>query len=146
MKNLFKILMIFALSGCLTKEYKSGVPIRPTQINEIKLATTKAEIYNILGSPASTTFVGDEKWFYYTAQGEIFAFLDPKFSKYEILSIKFNPDDTINEIKLKNISHKKFNINMERETSLPSEIKLNFIEELFGNIGKFNTSNVPSSL
>lgn len=146
MKNLFAFFMIFGLTGCLTKDYKSGVPIRESQIQEIKKATTKKEVYEILGSPASTNFIGDEKWFYYTAEGKIFAFLDPKFSKYEILSIKFNKDDTISEIKLKNIANKNLKINTEKETYLPSEIKLNFFEELFGNIGKFNASNMPNSI
>lgn len=142
MKNIFAFIMIMSLGGCITKDYQSGVPIRESQIVDVKKSTTKKEVYEILGSPASVTILSDEKWFYYTAEGKIFAFLEPKFSKYEILTVTFNPDDTINEIKLKNIAGKRFEIDEEKTTILPSEIKLNFIEELFGNIGRFSPSGM----
>ncbi|MGN0929413.1 MAG: outer membrane protein assembly factor BamE [Alphaproteobacteria bacterium] len=145
MKNYVAICSLFILSACLTKEYKSGVPIRQSQIEQVKTSTTKKEVYDILGSPASVNLVGDEKWFYYTAEGEVFAFLDPMFSKYEVLTVKFNPDDTVDEIKLKNISDNSFEVNLSKQTDLPSEIKLNFFQELFGNIGKFNSSSLPTN-
>lgn len=145
MKNYVAICSIFLLSACFTKEYKSGVPMRASQIEQVKNSTTKKEVYDLLGSPASVSFVGDEKWFYYTAEGEVFAFLDPIFSKYEVLTVKFNPDDSVNEIRLKNISDSSFDVDLAKKTDLPSEIKLNFFQELFGNIGKFNSSGLPSS-
>ena len=145
MKNYVAICSVFLLSACLTKEYKSGVPMRSSQIEQVKSSTTKKEVYDLLGSPASVSFVGAEKWFYYTAEGKIFAFLDPMFSKYEVLTVKFNSDDSVNEIKLKNISDSSFDVDLAKETELPSEIKLNFFQELFGNIGKFNSSGLPSS-
>ncbi len=145
MKILTGTLCAFLLCGCITREYKSGIPIRQSQITQIKNATSKKDIYEILGSPASINFVGNEKWFYYTAEGDIFAFLDPMFSKYEILSIQFNANDEIEKIKLTNISNKKIQINEDKKTQLPSAIELNFFQELFGNIGKFNSSGVPTS-
>ncbi|MBD5405674.1 outer membrane protein assembly factor BamE [bacterium] len=145
MKNYVAICSVFLLSACLTKEYRSGVPMRASQIEQVKSSTTKKEVYDLLGSPASVSFVGAEKWFYYTAEGKIFAFLDPMFSKYEVLTVKFNSDDSVNEIKLKNISDSSFDVDLAKKTELPSEIKLNFFQELFGNIGKFNSSGLPSS-
>ena len=143
MHKTFILLSLFTLTSC-TREYKSGIPLRQSQISEIKQATRKDEVFKILGSPSATNFVGKEKWFYYTAEGETFAFLDPRFSKYEILSIQFNSDDSINKIKLTNISEKDFAIEDTKQTHLPSAIELNFFEELFGNIGKFNSPGIPT--
>ena len=145
MKCYVAICSVFLLSACLTKEYRSGVPMRASQIEQVKSSTTKKEVYDLLGSPASVSFVGAEKWFYYTAEGDVFAFLDPMFSKYEVLTVKFNSDDSVNEVKLKNISDSSFDVDLAKKTELPSEIKLNFFQELFGNIGKFNSSGLPSS-
>ena len=145
MKNYFTICSMFLLSACLTKEYKSGVPIRQSQFEQVQASTNKQQIYEVLGSPAAVSFVGEEKWFYYTAEGKIFAFLDPSFSKYEVLTVKFNPDDSISDIKLKDISDNGFEIDLTKNTELPSEIKMNFFQELFGNIGKFNSSGLPSN-
>ena len=137
-KNILCILVLL-LCSCITKQYKNGVPIRPHQYEEIQKAKTKQEVYNILGSPAAQNFVGEEKWFYYTSEGEIFAFLDPKFSKYEILSIGFDNNDNIKSIVLRDLKNKDIAFNTDVKTTLPSDIQLNFFQELFGNIGRFNT-------
>ncbi len=141
MKYLNIFVIFLTIYGC--KQYRSGVPIRPHQQEEIKSAKTKTDVYKILGSPAATNFVGNEKWFYYTSTGEVFAFLDPKFTKYEILSIEFDDKENIKNLKLKNIAEKEISQSDEK-THLPSQIELNFFQELFGNIGRFNSSGLPT--
>ncbi|MDR2098481.1 MAG: outer membrane protein assembly factor BamE [Rickettsiales bacterium] len=142
MRKIFCMAMCLLLASCITKEYKSGVPIREAEMERMQSAATKRQVRDILGSPSSMTFVGPEKWFYFNAEGSIFAFLDPKFQKYQILSVKFNPDDTVAEMKLSDIKDKEF-ATAEAGTELPSEIKLSFFQELFGNIGRF--SAVPEN-
>jgi len=138
MKKLLILGLVCTLCACITKEYRGGVPIRPHQMEQIKNANSKTDVLAILGSPSATNFVGPEKWYYYTSKGEIWAFLDPKFSKYEILTIVFDSSDKIKDIKLSNIAGVDMSQN-EEHTVLPSEIKLGFFAELFGNIGRFNT-------
>ena len=132
--------VVLALSGCITRDYRGGVPIRPLQMEQIKNAKTKADVVEILGTPAATNMVGVEKWFYYNSEGSKFAFFDPKFSKYNILAITFDASDNIRDIRLSNLNKKHFVYNDEVETDLPSAIELNFFQELFGNIGKFSNS------
>lgn len=142
MKKFTICFVLLLLTSCIKKEYTSGVPIRPHQYEQIKNAQTKQDVFAILGSPAAINFVGDEKWFYYTSSGEIFAFLDPEFNKYEILSIGFDKDNKIKNIKLNNLKDKDFACNKEVKTNLPSDIELNFFQELFGNIGRFNAGGM----
>ena len=139
MKKLVILCMISVLCACITKEYRGGVPIRPHQMEQIKNANSKVDVLAILGSPSATNFVGPEKWYYYTSKGEIWAFLDPKFSKYEILTISFDASDKIKDIKLSNIADVNMKQNESVQTELPSDVKLGFFAELFGNIGRFNT-------
>lgn len=140
MKKFAILGLILTLCACITKEYRGGVPIRPRQREQIQSAKSKKDVVEILGSPAATNFVGPEKWYYYTSEGEIWAFLDPKFSKYEILTISFDSADNIKEIKLSNLSNNTtFAQNNDEITKLPSDIKLGFFAELFGNIGRFNS-------
>ncbi len=142
MKKILISMVILSLCGCITKEYKGGIPIRQRQYDQIKTAKTKNDIYEILGSPSATNFVGTEKWFYYTSEGTIFAFMDPKFTKYEILSITFDKNNNISNINLKDLKNKDLSYNKSETTNLPSEIKLSVFQELFGNIGKFK-QNTP---
>ena len=137
MKKMFILGLVFTLCACITKEYRGGVPIRPHQMEQIQNASSKMDVLTILGSPAATNFVGQEKWYYYTSKGEIWAFLEPKFSKYEILTITFDATDNIKDIRLSNIAGVDMAQNSE-QTELPSDIKLGFFAELFGNIGRFN--------
>jgi len=135
-------LVVIFLSGCITRDYRGGVPIRPLQMEQIKSAKTKADVADILGTPAATNMVGQEKWFYYNSEGSQFAFFDPKFSEYNILAITFDGMDNIIDIRLSNLKDRDFTYNKEVETDLPSAIKLNFFQELFGNIGKFSNSGM----
>ena len=145
MKKLAIFGLVLTLCACITKEYRGGVPIRPHQREQIQNAKNKKDIAEILGSPAATNFVGPEKWYYYTSEGEIWAFLDPKFSKYEILTISFDTSNNIKEIKLSNLKDKEFALNENLKTELPSDIKLGFFAELFGNIGRFNTTGTQAN-
>ncbi|MCR5506440.1 MAG: outer membrane protein assembly factor BamE [bacterium] len=145
MKKFAILGLIFTLCACITKEYRGGVPIRPRQMEQIQDAKSKKDVVEILGSPAATNFVGPEKWYYYTSEGEIWAFLDPKFSKYEILTISFDSSDDIKEIKLSNLAEKDFAQNEDEKTNLPSDIKLGFFAELFGNIGRFNAAGTSGN-
>ena len=144
MKKLIILSFLLTLCACITKEYKGGIPIRPHQREQIQNAKTKKDVIAILGSPAATNFVGEEKWYYYTSKGEIWAFLDPKFSKYEILTIKFDKQNDIKEIQLSNIANNNMQLNEKLKTELPSDIKLGFFAELFGNIGRFNASSASA--
>jgi len=140
MKKIVFLSFALMLFGCITKKYHGGVPIRPNQQEQIKEAKTKKDVVEILGSPSATNFVGAEKWYYYTSEGEIWAFLDPKFSKYDILTISFDKNDHIKDIKLSNLANKEMAQNESLKTLLPSEIKIGFFAELFGNIGRFNAA------
>ena len=142
MNKIFITLTFLLLSGCITKDYKGGVPIRAISYEQIKTARTKEDIYNILGSPAWINETGLEKWFYYTSEGKIFAFLDPKFTKYEIIVITFGENNLVQNIKVKDLKNSKFSYNTKDYTPLPSEIKLSFFEELFGNIGRFKQAGM----
>ena len=140
MKKFLLYVIILNLSGCfLTKHHKAGIPIRPKQYEDVQASTTKRDVVKLLGSPSATNFVGEEKWFYYSSESEAFAFFKPEFSKYNILSITFDKDDNIKNIVIKDLKDKNFAFNDDKHTVLPSDIKLNFLQELFGNIGKFNS-------
>ena len=144
MKKILILGLALTLCACITKEYRGGVPIRESQKEQIKNANTKRDVIEILGSPAATNFVGPEKWYYYTSEGEVWAFLDPKFSKYDILTISFDGSDNIKEVKLSNLANKEIAQNEDEKTELPSDIKLGFFAELFGNIGRVNTAGTST--
>lgn len=135
-------IILLALTGCITRDYRGGVPIRPFQMEQIQSAKTKADVVDILGTPAATNMLGAEKWLYYNSEGTRFAFFDPKFSQYNILAITFDKSDNITEIHLTDLSERDMDFDTSHETELPSDVKLHFFQELFGNIGRFSNSGM----
>lgn len=142
MKNIIKTAIIpLLLSGCIYKEYKVGIPVRDTEYQKVQTATTKQDVINVLGNPTAKTVIGQEKWIYHIIQGKSFAFLDPKFTKYDIIVISFNKN-TVNAITIKDLKNKNFTSKINKTTNFPAEIKLSFFEELFGHIGRFKQSGM----
>lgn len=137
MKKIIKISIIpFLLSGCIYKEYKSGIPVRELEYNQVQHAATKQNVVDILGQPSAKTIIGQEQWIYHMMEGKILAFLDPKFTKYDVIVISFNKNKVQN-ITLKDLKNKNLKSRVDASTNFPAEIKLSFFQELFGHIGKF---------
>ncbi len=142
MKNIIKTAIIpLLLSGCIYKEYKVGTPVRDVEYKQVQTSTTKQDVINVLGNPTAKTVIGQEKWFYHMIEGKSFAFLDPKFTKYNVIVISFNKNKLQN-IVVKDLKNKNFKSKIKETTNFPAEIKLSFFEELFGHIGRFKQSGM----
>ncbi|MDR1008798.1 MAG: outer membrane protein assembly factor BamE [Rickettsiales bacterium] len=131
------IIVSLLLSACVTKRYDLGVAIREDQEEAAKNASTKAEVQKILGSPQSMTMIGEEKWFYTTAKGRVFAFSRPYFLEYKILAVRFDADNNVVGVDTRDISDVEF-AQAGGATRIDSDLKPGFFEELFGNIGRLN--------
>ena len=142
MKNLIKISIIpFLLNGCIYREYKTGIPVRDSEYKQVQKATKKQDVIKILGNPSAKTIIGQEKWIYHIIEGETFAFLDPKFTRYDVMVISFNKNN-VTGITLKDLKNKNLNSKITDTTNFPAEIKLSFFQELFGHIGRFKQSGL----
>ena len=130
-----------AASSC-TKRHDRGVPMREVQIEAAKSARTKADVRAALGSPAATTIAGD-KWFYFHAEGRVFAFFDPYFKEYKVLAIEFGEGDKVREVAVRDISGASFEFDSRSTTS--AEVESGFFTELFGNVGSVQMGGMGPS-
>jgi outer membrane protein assembly factor BamE (lipoprotein component of BamABCDE complex) len=134
------ILLPVLLCSCLTKKYDKGVPMREAQVAEAKAADDKAGVMKALGSPGAITFAGREKWFYGYARGGRFAFLDPEFESYRVLSFQFDGKDKVvakGDVDIASAASGGFSPDPAR-TDSPVEKERGYVEELFNNIGKYS--------
>ena len=119
--------------------------MRESQIEAVQAAKTKAEVAAALGSPAATNLGGD-KWFYFRAEGTRFAFLNPSFSKYQILEVEFAKDNKVKEVAMRDIKDKDFS--RDPRITPHGDEGFDFFAELFGNVGRVNVAGLglePSS-
>ena len=141
-RKILYIALLLPLSACITRKVDLGVPMRESQIETVKAAKTKAEVAGALGSPAATTLDGD-KWFYFRAGGTRFAFLHPRFNKYQILEVEFEGETKVKEVALRDVKDNNFSTD-SRKTKYTDE-STNFFRELFGNVGQFNMAGLGTA-
>ena len=140
MRKICCIALLLLLSACaVTRSVELGVPMRPAQIAAVQGAGTRAEVFEALGSPAAVS-LGNDRWFYFRAEGRRFAFLHPRFRKYRIVEVEFAPDDTVREVAVRDIRDANFRTD-SRRTRHESE-RFDFFGELFGHVGMFQMAGV----
>lgn len=128
------------LAACGGREDVRGSVMTKERMDEIRPgATTQAELIEIIGSPtASTVFPQDGQiWYYISKETKTVAFFEPETMKQEVLEIRFDPSGRVADIR-------KYGIDDAKQIQLVSRItptrgkELSFVEQMFGNIGRFN--------
>lgn len=91
-----------------------------------------------LGSPSTLTAFGDETWLYVSRRVEEFAFYTPKVLDQQVVAINFNDRGFVQDIKRLNLEDGRLIDPVTRETPTLGR-ELGVLEQLFGNLGRFNT-------
>ena len=112
-----------------------------------KLATirsgidNKSSIASRLGSPSTIATFDSNVWYYISSEEEKFAFFNPKTTKREIVEVRFDTDNLVDGITYYDLEDgKKINI-VGRETPTRGK-ELTFMEQIFGNLGRFDASRI----
>ncbi|MGB4191125.1 MAG: outer membrane protein assembly factor BamE [Rickettsiales bacterium] len=137
-KLFFLIFVSLCCNSCIKTFHTSGHLYNDNEIEVIKNATTKQDIENLLGSPTTISDFGQETWYYITSKKERIAFLPESVVEQHIVVITFNKDE------VKTIAtYTEKDANKLISTSEYTQVKGNDIttsQQLFGNMGKFNSS------
>jgi len=141
------ILMLTAsLGGCIKNTKLSGYTLDKKKLDSMQEGKTrKAVVRRELGSPSSTSFYGDETWYYISSEYESVAFLDPKVKSRTVIAITFNDDQSIKTIKTYNESDSK-KIAIESDTTKTEGHDIGIIGQLLGNVGRFNSNKYDPAL
>jgi outer membrane protein assembly factor BamE (lipoprotein component of BamABCDE complex) len=133
-----------AMGGCSPMVEQRGNLPTPDKIAEIHPgATTKDEVTKILGTPSSVGVFNDKSWYYISRKTEQVAFFTPAVVDQQVYIVNFDDQGVV-----KAVDHKKLEDGREinpvaRTTPAPGK-ELSFLEQLLGNLGKFNGAG-PSS-
>jgi outer membrane protein assembly factor BamE (lipoprotein component of BamABCDE complex) len=129
-----------ALAGCATTVEQRGNLPPPNQIAEIHPGTTtKAEVATILGTPSSVGVFNDQSWYYVSLRTKQFSFFDPHVVDQEVYVVDFNDKDVVKAVDHKTLKDGREIEPVARATPAPGR-ELTFLEQLIGNLGKFNSS------
>ncbi|MBO0334432.1 outer membrane protein assembly factor BamE [Sneathiella sp. CAU 1612] len=131
-----------ALTACEPIKTNQGYRLDPEQLAQIEAGVTnKDTVQAIMGSPSSiATFQTEgDAWYYISSKTEHLAFLAKEVTERDIVIVKFDINDVVAEVKdLSKEDGREIEI-VERETPTGGR-KLGLLEQLFGNLGRFNSA------
>ncbi|BBK42378.1 outer membrane protein assembly factor BamE [Allostella vacuolata] len=132
-------------SACSPIVNQHGHLVASEKLAEIRPGTTtKDEVRRILGSPSTLSTFNDGSWYYVSRRTSQVAFFAPSTEDQQSIAIDFDGGGVVTGVRQFDLRDAQPVENVARQT--PSVGKeLGFVEQLIGNIGKFNTSRRSDS-
>ena len=132
------ILLIF-LASCAPEQQIRGVSIKKHQLDRlITNQTTKQEVLDILGSPSSVTSFGDNVWYYIIQKRLKKAFFKADIQEYIAYELTFTEQNILQNITTYDQNDTR-SIEFLQNTTPTVGTETSVIQQLLGNVGKFNT-------
>jgi outer membrane protein assembly factor BamE (lipoprotein component of BamABCDE complex) len=130
-----------AIAGCSPSVEQRGNLPNPDKLSEIHAgSTTKDEVTKILGTPSSVSvFNNDKTWYYISRRTAQTAFFDPDVLDQQVYIVNFNDQGVVKAVDHRVLEDGKEITPVARATPAPGR-ELSFLEQLIGNLGKFNSA------
>ena len=139
------VLAATAVASCSpTVDQRGNLP-EPDKLAGIRPgATTRDEVAKILGTPSSTAVFDSKTWYYISRRTKQVAFFDPDVVDQQVYIVNFDDRGVV-----KAVDHRDLKDGQEIEpapgaTPAPGR-ELTFLEQVIGNVGRFNKSGGTSS-
>jgi outer membrane protein assembly factor BamE (lipoprotein component of BamABCDE complex) len=131
-----------AFVSCAPAVDQRGNLPNPDKMAEIHAgSTTKDEVAKILGTPSSVSvFNNDKSWYYISRRTSQTAFFDPDVLDQQVYIVNFDDQGVVKAVDHKVTEDGKEITPVARATPAPGR-ELSFLEQLIGNLGKFNGSS-----
>jgi outer membrane protein assembly factor BamE (lipoprotein component of BamABCDE complex) len=142
--TLIRLFVLFLIAlpttqGCIKRSVPVGYSFDSKKLDQIKVGKTRKVILRrILGSPSIVSDYGNEAWFYVFRGYERIAFLDNKLKEQKIVKITFNDDTTVQKIETFS-EDDATNVALNSDTTPTASSDLTIVEQLLGNVGRFNS-------
>jgi outer membrane protein assembly factor BamE (lipoprotein component of BamABCDE complex) len=140
------LVMASALAGCSPTQINRGNADLEESVKSLEVGNTRQNVLEKLGSPSTTTNFDGETWYYMSARKTQRAFFNPSLEKQTVTRIRFDEGGTVTSIdRFTEEDVRKVEVT-KRETPTEGH-EMGVIEQLLGNVGRFNQpgreSDVP---
>lgn len=138
-KMLFISLLTLSLNtGCASEWFVTHNGNMPTseRISKVSVGQPKNEVQSLLGSPSTVVSLDQNTWIYMSSDIKRVAFFKPEEVSRDVLTIKFNKDDKVSEIKrLKKENGIEVAVSEEETPTLGQDP--GFFQKYFGGVGQY---------
>ncbi len=130
--------LVVALLGCTpTVEVRGYVPDDELIGAIAKGVDGSFEVEEKLGSPSSVATFGGTTWYYISKRTESLAFFEEEVLDQRVVAIEFDPAGLVKEIRHYGVEDGRIIEIADARTPTRGQ-ELGLLEQLFGNIGRFN--------
>jgi outer membrane protein assembly factor BamE (lipoprotein component of BamABCDE complex) len=136
MKTITILLSIILLTSCSQIE-KRGYSFELSDYQNLKEGiNNKNNTLDAMGYPSLTNNSADEElWIYYSENIKKLLFFKPKILDRKIITVSFNADQTIKQIKTYDLANQN-QINFNPDYTQVESAKISWWKQIFGNIGQ----------
>ena len=137
-KFAFSLLLIFSIQACTPVTSQHGNMLEDFQVQEVKAGEhTRSDVLRILGSPTTQSTFNPNIWYYLGQETEKRGILDQHITDERIVVVMFRKDGVVDAIQ--EVDSERENIPFARTKTPTHGNDLTFIQQLLGNLGRFNT-------
>ena len=137
------VLVLLGTAACAPRQDFRGITIEEDKVALIQVGqSSEAQVNALLGSPSTISTFPDwgVVYYYISSQTDTVAFLTPELIDQQVLAIAFDKDNRVKEMKRYGMKDGKQIAFVDRETPTRGK-ELTFLEQLFGNLGRFNSTS-----
>ncbi len=138
------LMLTVAVSACGSITDHRGYVMSDDRINQVEVGASKEQVQTSLGSPSATSTIDNENgttYYYISSKLEQKLFFEPKITDRTILSVDFDDKETVTKIAKYGLKDGVIFDFISRKTPTRGK-ELTLVQQLFGNIGKFNKSKI----
>lgn len=138
------ILGTLALSACTPTTATRGNIVEDFRMAEITPGvSSRTNVLKSLGSPTTKAPFDDNVWYYIGQKTEKKGIFDPKVVDEKIVVVAFNEDGIVDV--MEEIDAERMNIPRVRRKTETGGNDVTVLEQLLGNVGKFNAPDVSAT-
>lgn len=129
------------LLACTPQQTTVGHIPREREIKELRPGVHDREsVRELLGSPGSLASFEGETWIYVQRKSERLAFFEEKPLSQNVVVVAFDEQGVLKSVNRYELKDGKPIVPVDRETPTRGK-ELTFLQQVFGNFGRFNTAN-----
>jgi len=139
------LMLALALTACRARIDDRGYVPDADDVSRIKPGMQgRDEVRDILGSPSSASTFTDDRWYYISKKTSTTAFFKPEVLEQKVIEVDFDEGGLVKDVRNYTLKDGEQITPNERKTPSPGR-ELGFMEQLIGNIGKFNAPQGSST-
>ncbi len=146
--RLLPVFLLLAVSACSAIDAPKqlrGNHVDADQLKELVPGTsTRTDVTSLLGSPSARATFDDNTWFYISETTRTRVGRTPGVMAQDVTVLKFDQAGVLLDVKHLNQDDSRDVSVVSRVTPSPGS-DASFMQQLLGNVGKFNTGGSPGS-